>query len=122
LAKQGDNGVNPEAGGYDSSYQAVGLSYAQLWVMYFPKESTTSAVKTMIDKGLAWELARILSDGEVNTEGNTRTGVEVGPSGTIKTVDWRNVVDAFAWQFQTTGDPRWQVAGQKVAEYYFKTY
>lgn len=122
LSKQLTNGVNPEAGGYDSSYQAVGLAYAQLWATYFPTDSVTAAVKTMIAKGLAWEHSRVLASGEVNLSGNTRSGVETGPSGTLKTVDWRSTVAAFACGFQSTGNSAWQTDAQKIAECYFKTY
>ncbi|MCE9553289.1 MAG: PKD domain-containing protein [Planctomycetes bacterium] len=119
---QWTNGVNPEAGGYDSSYQAVGLTYAQLWATYFPNDVTTSAVKTMLSKGLAWEQSRVLSSGLISTDGNTRTGVETGPSGTIKNVNWQYAVTTFSCSAQSTGDTRWQAIAQKVAQYYFKNY
>ena len=122
LSRQLSNGVNPETGGYDSSYQAVGLVYAQIWSTYFPNDSTTSAVNTMISNGLAWEQSRVLSSGEVNSAGNTRTGIENGPSGTVKTIDWRSVATAFSVGFQMTGNSQWQTAAQSVDEYYFKTY
>jgi PKD repeat protein len=122
LSRQLDNGVNPEAGGYDSSYQNVGISYAQLWAMYFPKETTTSAVKTMISKAVAWEASRILSDGKISTDGNTRTGVETGINGSVKTVDWRSAVNAFAWEAKTSGNTQWAKTAQKIAEYYYKCY
>ena len=122
VARQKTDGVNPEAGGYDSSYQAVGIAYAQLWATYFSKDSATAAVKVMITKGLAWEHLRVLSSGQVDMAGNTRTGVETGPSSTIKTMDWRNVVISLARCFQTTGDSRWHVDAQKVAQHYYKSY
>ena len=122
LSKQLDNGVNPEAGGYDSSYQAVGISYAQLWAMYFPRESTTPAVTSMVSKGLDWEHTRILSDGRISTDGNTRTGVETGTNGSVKTIDWRTAVNAFAWEAKTTGSTQRQKDGQKIGEYYYKAY
>lgn len=122
LARQLTNGVNPEAGGYDSSYQAVGIAYAQTWATYFPKDSTTSDVKSMLNKALAWQQSRILPHGEVNCDGNARTGVEKGPSGTVKTVEWKSAITAFSRNFQTTGDVRWQSLAQKVAQHYYKSY
>jgi PKD repeat protein len=122
LAAQLSNGVNPEKGGYDSSYQTLGLSYAELWTTYFPTDSLTPAVKTMIDKGLAWEKTMILSTGEVSTVGNTRTGVETGRDGEAKTVDWKKAVTAFAYWYQVTGKSDWQTTAQKMAQYYYQPY
>jgi PKD repeat protein len=122
LDLQWSNGVNPERDGYDSGYQMAGVVYAQLWTKHFPTDSLTPAVSTMINKAVAWEHSRILHNGEVSIDGNTRTGVEGSFSGVTKTVDWRKVVSAFAWHFQTTDDWQWMIDGQKVAEYYFKTY
>jgi PKD repeat protein len=123
LSLQWSNGVNPEKGGYDSSYQTVGLSYAMRWSTYFPNESLTASVNTMIDKGLAWEQGRILSTGEISTAGNSRVGTaETGPSGTLKTVDWRKAVTAFAYWYQVTGNTAWQIAAQKISQWYFQSY
>jgi hypothetical protein len=119
---QWSNGVNPELGGYDSSYQTVGLSYAELWVKYFPNDSLTPSVSAMINKGLAWEETMILSNGQVSTQGDTRTGVEVGPSGNVKGVDAMNVVNAFSYWYQLTGNMRWQQDAQRVAAFYFIYY
>ena len=122
LAEQWSNCVNPEKGGYDSSYQTLGLSYAQLWVNFFPTDSLTASVKTMIDKGLAWEKTMVLSTGEISTSGNTRTGVETGVSGEVKTVDWKKVVTAFAYWYQVTGKADWQTSAQKIAQFYYNHY
>ncbi len=122
LAAQWSNGVNPELGGYDSSYQTLGISFATRWLIYFPEDNLTPAVKEMISKGLAWAETMILSNGEIDTEGCVRTGVETGPSSTIKTVDWKRAVDAFAFWYQLEGDDRWQANAQKIAQYYYKQY
>jgi len=122
VLQQLSNGVNPEAGGYDSSYQAVGVTYAQLWTTYFPQDSTSSSVRAMLGKALEWEYSRVESNGNVLTNGNSRTGIETGPSGTTKVVDWRSVVTAFSRTFQTTRDTRWQAAAQSVAQHNLKNY
>mgnify|MGYP000938543954 CR=1 FL=1 len=122
LAAQWDNGVNPELGGYDSSYQTLGISYATRWVTYFPNDSLTQGVKRMISKALAWEETKIKATGQIDTSGSVRTGVEDGPSGTTKTVDWKKAVDAFAYWYQRTGDKRWQLDAQKIAQFYYMQY
>ena len=52
LALQLATCANPELGSYDSSYQTVGLSLAERWATYFPGDSLTPAVQSMISKGL----------------------------------------------------------------------
>lgn len=90
--------------------------------MYFPKDNITSEVNEMIQEGISWEESRVLTLGNVNTAGNSRTGLESGPNGKTKTVDWRRVVNAFAWQYQISHDLHWLSDGQKVAQHYFQTY
>lgn len=122
LSLQWANGVNPELGGYDSSYQTLGLSLAERWATYFPDDALTLSVNEMVNKGLTWEATMILPTGEISVLGDTRTGVETGPSGTLKTVDWKKAVDAFATWYQYAGDPQLQTNGQKIAQFYFKQY
>ena len=122
LSLQWSNGVNPEMAGYDSSYQTVGLSYAMLWSSYFPDDSLTPSVNAMVNKGLGWEQTRVVATGEISISGNSRVGTETGPSGTLKTVDWRKAVTAFAYWYQVTGNSTWQASAQDIAQYYFRSY
>lgn len=122
LSLQWANGVNPEEGGYDSSYQNVGLTFAERWAHYFPTDSLTPSVNAMINLGLTWEETMILATGEISCVGNTRTGVETGVSGSMKKVDWKNAVDAFAYWYQVTGNQEWQIDGRKIAQFYFTHY
>jgi PKD repeat protein len=122
LSLQWANGVNPELGGYDSSYQTFGLALAERWATYFPSDSHTPKVNAMIEKGLAWEATMILPTGEISMAGNSRSGTEIGPSGTVKTVDWKSAMDAFAYWFQVTGNSSWQNDARDIAEFYYKLY
>lgn len=120
LSLQGPDGNNPEKGGYDSSYQMVGLVYAQRWVTYFPNDSLTPRVKAMIDRGLAWEQTRILPTGEISRKGNTRTaGQERGRTGKVKKVDQKSAVRGFAYWASVTGDPRWAAIADQITQYYY---
>ena len=123
LSLQQPDGVNPELGGHDSSYQTVGLSLAERWTTFFPNDSLTPAVQNMINKGLAWEETMILPSGQISTVGNTRVGSgQVGPSGTAKDVNWEFAADAFAYWYQVTGNARWQADAQQISQYYFQSY
>jgi hypothetical protein len=115
LARQRADGINPERGGNDSSYQAVGLVYAERWAVYFRNDDFTPAVRAMVERGLPWEESRILPSGAINTEGDTRVGKEPARDGRMKRVDRNMVIDAFASWSSITGEPRWQEDGRDVA-------
>jgi hypothetical protein len=96
-AAQLSDGVNPESGGYDSSYQAVGLVYACRLSDFLTDATELSKTFTMLTKGEAWEETMVEPDGIINTEGNTRVGScqEVGPNGTCKTVAYNYALASF---------------------------
>jgi hypothetical protein len=116
---QQPDGINPELGGYDSSYQGVGLEYAERWETYFPNSPLDPGLDQAIIKGLEWEETMILSTGQISTAGNTRTaGQEVNPSGTVKTVAHVSVETAFAYRAAVNGSPRWKTDALKISQFY----
>lgn len=120
LQLQQPDGVNPEKEGYDSSYQMVGVVYAEQWVAYFPDDPLTSRVVTMINRALAWEQNRVLPSGMISHEGNTRTaGQEANRAGVIKVVSHRMVLRAFAYWSAMTGDSQWAAIAERIARYYY---
>ena len=119
LSLQRADGVNPEKGGYDSSYQTVGIIYAERWVTYFPHDPLTPQVATMIDKALAWEQTRILRTGEISSEGNTRTnGQEKNRIGKVKQVGPAPQIRAFAYWASVTNNPEWEAIARRIAQHY----
>jgi hypothetical protein len=119
LSIQRPDGVNPEKEGYDSSYQAVGLVYAQRWAMYFPNDALTPRVVAMVNRGLDWAEKTILPSGEVSNVGNTRTGgQETGISGRAKNVDYKMVFRGFAYWGLVTGNQRWLELAQRISAFY----
>ncbi len=120
LSRQQKDGVNPEKGGYDSSYQMVGVSYAERFYTYFPQGSLALQVKQMINRALAWEQTRILPTGEINSEGNTRTaGQETGRSGKVKKIDTNAVIRGFDYWASVTGNQKWEAIDRQIAQYYY---
>ena len=98
FAAQLPNGVNVEDGGYDSSYQGVGLYFATVAYGYIPDAMQRSKMHRMLSLGEAWEATRIESDGTVNLSGNTRVTdncTELDPNGNCKTVAWSSIADSF---------------------------
>lgn len=119
ISLQEPDGVNPELGGHDSSYQGVGLDYAERWETYFPNDPLTPAVDHVVIKGLEWEETMILPTGEISTAGNTRTArQELNPSGTVKTVAHVSVETAFAYRAAVNGSPRWEADALKISRFY----
>lgn len=97
IADQRRDGVEPELGGSDSSYQARGLVYAEQFLAWLPHDSLAVRLRRTIGLGLAWERARILPSGEVSTAGNTRAnGVMVDHNGPKRAV-YPMVARALAW-------------------------
>ncbi len=105
LEAQRPSGIDPELGGYDSSYQARGLVYAEDYLAWVRRDPLAAKLRTAIARGLAWERKRILRSGRVSTVGNTRAnGVMVDHNGP-KRVVYPMVAQAFGWWGLAAGVP-----------------
>ncbi len=121
LSLQQSDGVNPEKGGYDSSYQMASVLYAQRWLAYFPQDELAPRVKAMSDRALSWEQTRISPTGMISNEGNARTaGQEIRRTGEVKEVDHRLVFRGFAYWATATGVSKWAVTASQIAKYYYQ--
>ena len=122
LAKQDRSGFNPEKGGADTSYQAVGLLLAQTYYSLVADEAVRAQMRPMIERGLEWLAARVRPDGTVDQSGNTRTGLgqERAPQGALKTMSYGSAFRAMYYWAMITGDQRWAgfagalVRGQQI--------
>jgi hypothetical protein len=95
LSAQRSDGVFPELTGFDSSYQARGIVYAEHYLAWVP--GAPSSLGPAIARGLAWERKRILPSGQVSIVGNTRAnGVMLDHNGP-KRVVYPMVANALAW-------------------------
>lgn len=121
LTLQLSNGVNPEKGGSDTSYQMAGALAAMRWLTHFETDSLAGEVAEMINQALRWEESMILTTGEISTEGNTRTGQnqELTRSGQTKQVNHRDVIYGFSYWASMTGNSRWHNDAYQVANYYY---
>lgn len=89
LGRQQPDGVFPEQGGFDSSYQAVSLLHAS----YLQLRISSNELETAIGRGLTRELRAIGPDGTVSVAENTRTGRnQEQVYGHPKPVDQRSVI------------------------------
>lgn len=113
---QRPNGVMPEDGGHDSGYQAVGMVNATRYLTLLPTGTLYHALYRALQKGEAWELSRIGSNGSVNQQGDTRTEgcQEHNPQGQCKTVFYAPIFNALAHWAAISGDGRYERASYAV--------
>jgi hypothetical protein len=106
IGLQDPSGFNPEKGGYDSSYHAVGLIYAERYYDIAAEGELKSELYRMLQKGNAWLATRVLSDGTINPSGNTRTGAgqEKNRIGVIKTLNYGSAYRSFYHWSVISGD------------------
>ncbi len=97
LDNQRRGGVNPELGGYDVRYQAVGLVYAERFQVYFPGGRLKRRVEAMTRRGLRWMERRVDRDGYIHWRGSTRACRERSGDGDLKTPGYPHAVRAFAY-------------------------
>jgi hypothetical protein len=77
LSLQRADGVNPELGSFDVSYQFVGPLHACRYLTVCPDARLRFRLKDMIQRAINWEGPRIKIDGTVDVTGSSRIGREL---------------------------------------------
>ncbi len=103
LARQDDNGVFAERGGFDISYQSLGLKYAGDFYRLTDNLAIRDEIRNAFTKSLPLFQARIDSAGNVDVSDSTRI-TESTRGGGAKTFDRQNAVRAYLSGFAVTGD------------------
>jgi hypothetical protein len=116
LTKQLPDGTNPEKGGFDVSYQMVGLTYAMCYYSVCGDPTLRAGLKTMAGKALASALPKVNPDGTVSLEGSTRVGQEQSRSGVTKTLDMKNILTGLIFADRSLGDPQFRNTAQRLAK------
>lgn len=108
-------GVFIEKGGRDSSYNVVSILYGQILALYLPLPEFEAALPAAV----AWQLTRVLENGEIDVTGNTRTGVgkEQSYFGTPKNVNYTEVILALTYYGLVYKDAAALAAADKVFAY-----
>ncbi|HUA10103.1 MAG TPA: hypothetical protein VMA98_12625 [Candidatus Acidoferrales bacterium] len=88
LARLTPQGVLPENGGFDSSYQAVSLLHASYLYLRAPNSGLFNGLTIALNR----ELEAIDAAGNVSTAGNTRTGGQERVFGQVKRLDYSSVI------------------------------
>ncbi|MGA3080284.1 MAG: hypothetical protein ABSD44_02750 [Terracidiphilus sp.] len=120
IERQDRSGFNPEKGGWDTSYHAVGLLFAMNYYTLVADEAMRREMRPMIEKGMLWLKSRVRSDGVVDQTGNTRTGSgqEYGrnDTGKTKTMSYGSAYRAAYYWAMIQGDPSWAQLAEKLYE------
>ena len=116
IAFQQPDGVNPERGGHDTSYQSLGLLYACRYYQMVADDTTRAELKPSLDKGFKWLQTRISPDGKIDGTGNTRTGPagELGRNGKPKQLDYQTPTVVFAHWAQLTQNTDWEKTARRI--------
>ena len=64
----------------------------------------------MVGRASEYEMTKLDKQGLLSTEGSTRMGHEPGRGGKIKTVNYKEMLQAFLLAAQITGDNRFRAA------------
>ena len=109
LRRQDPAGYNPEKGGWDTSYQVVGLLFAMDYYTLVASDEVRQQMQPMIQRGMEWLQARVRPDGTVDQTGNTRTGSgqERGPQGNLKRMSYGSAYRASYYWAMITGNEHW---------------
>jgi hypothetical protein len=115
LKLQRADGVNPEKGGYDVNYQMVGVLMAARYYAVCDDAELRTRLRGMMLRAGEFEMTKMDAQGVISIEGSTRMGHEPGRGGKIKTVSYKEVLQAFLLASQITGDKRFRACAERIA-------
>ena len=118
IAFQRADGVNPEKGGSDHHYQALGLMYACRYYQIVAEDAVRAEMRPMLDKGFAWLIPRVKPDGSVDATGNARTGFgqEKARNGKPKGLEYRFTSISLGHWAQLTQNATLETTARRVFE------
>lgn len=120
ISKKHAEGYFIEKGGWDSSYQGVGLTVGyKLLTILDSNELQRVKLFEALSCGTNWQISRITGAGEISTQGNTRV-YNGGESflGTPKTVSFSSTIIAFYNLYYLTDIEKYYNKGNLVLSYY----
>lgn len=120
LAAQRADGSFDEHGGSDTSYQATSMLNLEVLLTYTRDDpAMTARLGAALKSAAAWEIAHILPSGQVQVDGNSRTGLgqEIGPSGVAKDVNYGEVALSLSYAATMQGSAAVQASAAAVTAY-----
>ncbi len=116
MGLQWANGVNPEKGGFDVSYQAAGMLMACRYLTSCKDPTVQANLIAMLRKGGKWLCGRVDKDGNLDVTGSTRVaGQETQRSGKVKLPNNMEVLQALCHAAKITGEPSFRETARRFA-------
>ncbi len=115
LERVSPDGVEPERGGFDVNYQAVGALYLLRALPHVSDAGLRARLEQKLRVTLAPVLARIGADGTVDTSDSSRITGETGRSGRPKRVGHAMLIETLAAARAALGDEAYLDAARRVA-------
>ncbi len=114
IARQQPDGIDPERGGFDASYQVVGVLMAGRYEALCDDPALRADLKNLIVRASDYELTKIDPAGHVDLQDSTRTPKEIGRTGKAKTFDFKALAQAAVMTSALTGDVRYADAARRA--------
>lgn len=120
ISKKSQNGYFIENNGWDSSYQGVGLAVGfKLLSILSQNETIKQPLWECLSCGTNWQKSRILTNGEISIQNNTR----VFPGGEQflgipKTVAWKSTIIAFLNMKYLSGNNEYETLSNNIISFY----
>jgi hypothetical protein len=114
FAAQRPDGVNPELGGYDASYQMVGPLFALRYLPFCPSTRLRQKLGKMALLAVAWWVSRLRSDGQIDSTGSTRVGKEAVDGGPGKPVNYAEAIQVLVIGAKLLDRPDWLEIAAKI--------
>ncbi|MDP2296025.1 MAG: hypothetical protein Q8M24_11260 [Pseudolabrys sp.] len=121
LSMQLADGINPERGGFDVSYQMVGVLFAMRYLAVCENPSLRRALRTMTRSAVEWELKRQSADGRIDAVGSSRVNIEHLINGRTKKVNYSELMQAFVYAALAVPDQSWLKAGELISKFQSET-
>jgi hypothetical protein len=115
LERVREDGVEPERGGFDVNYQAVGALYLLRALPHVTEPALRARLEEKLRRTLPPVLARIGPDGAVDTSDSSRVATEAGRSGKPKRVGHAMLVEMLATAHAALGDETYLQTAKRVA-------
>ena len=118
IAMQDKSGYNPEKGGYDSSYHAVGVVFAQRYYTLAAPPELRPALYEAIHRAVDWSASRLNADATMNLTGNSRVNgkPENNRTGTPKRPSYRGTFRLLYRWSMMSGDSHYADLAMRVAK------
>ncbi len=105
LKLQEPGGINPERKSFETSYQGLGVVYAERYATVCHDQKLRDQIKSMITRALQWEQTQVDKSGEI-VQARNNSG---------QPIDYRIIFQAFALGHQLTQNESFEKSAETIA-------